>query len=210
MKISNILYFVIASASVLASAGAYELEIIQDIIPPGKCGRPLHRPMVPKFITIHSTDNPSPGANARQHALAMKNGLRGRHNRTGYLTWHFTVDDHSIYQSLPTNETGEHADFEGKGNRSSIGIEMCVNRGNDIPATIERTARLTAKLMRRYDIPLSHVVPHMHWRKIRYTDGHDLGFKACPRILLDHGSLGPKWNAFVKRVAYYARRNGSD
>src|SRR5215472_3816066 len=99
--------------------------------PPGECGRPLHRPMRPTFITIHSTDNTSRSADALHHALAMNKGFRAHHNRTGFLTWHFTVDDHSIYQTLPTNETGEHADYEGEGNRSSIGIEMCVNRGND-------------------------------------------------------------------------------
>jgi len=62
-----------------------------------------------------------------------------------YASWHFTVDDHSIYQTLPTNETGEHADYEGEGNRSSIRIEMCVNRGNNLGSTIDRTAQLTAK-----------------------------------------------------------------
>jgi N-acetylmuramoyl-L-alanine amidase len=188
-----------------ASAGAAELKITQDIIPQGKCGRPLHRPMRPTFITIHSTDNTSRSADALHNALAMKKGLRGRHNRTGFLTWHFTVDDHSIYQSLPTNETGEHADYEGPGNRSSIGIEMCVNRGNDIASTIDRTARLTAKLMRQYDIPLDHVVPHMHWRRIRYSDGRDEGFKQCPKILLDRGRLGPRWSAFIATVSSYTR-----
>src|SRR6476646_12013672 len=126
-----------------AVSGAAELGITQDIIPPGNCGRPLHRPMRPTFVTIHSTDNTSRSANALNHALAMNKGLRGSHNRTGFLTWHFTVDDHSIYQTLPTNETGEHADYEGPGNRSSIGIEMCVNRGNNPAITIDRTARLT-------------------------------------------------------------------
>ena len=187
-----------------APAGAAELKITQNIIPPGKCGRPLHRPMRPTFITIHSTDNTSRSADALRHALAMNKGLRGRHNRTGFLTWHFTVDDHSIYQSLPTNETGEHADYEGQGNRSSIGIEMCVNRGNNLGSTIDRTAQLTARLMRQYDIPLNHVVPHMHWRMIRYSDGRDLGFKKCPRILLDGGRLGPKWDAFMAKVSFYA------
>jgi len=163
-----------------APAGAAELKITQSIIPPGNCGRPLHRPMRSTFITIHSTDNTSRSADALHHALAMNKGLRSRHNRTGFLTWHFTVDDHSIYQSLPTNETGEHADYEGEGNRSSIGIEMCVNRGNNLDITIDRTAQLTARLMRQYDIPLNHVVPHMHWRMIRYSDGRDLGFKKCP------------------------------
>jgi N-acetylmuramoyl-L-alanine amidase len=188
-----------------AAAGAAELGITQDIIPPGQCGRPLHRPMRPTFITIHSTDNTSRSADAFHHALAMNKGLRGRHNRTGFLTWHFTVDDHSIYQTLPTNETGEHADYEGEGNRSSIGIEMCVNRGNNPDSTIDRTAQLTASLMRQYNIPLDHVVPHMHWRMIRYSDHRDLGFKKCPRLLLDGGSLGPKWSAFIAKVSFYAR-----
>jgi N-acetylmuramoyl-L-alanine amidase len=184
---------------------AAELKITQDIIPPGQCGRPLHRPMRPTFITIHSTDNRSRSANALNHALAMNKGLRGRHNRTGFLTWHFTVDDHSIYQTLPTNETGEHADYEGQGNRSSIGIEMCVNRGNNLDSTVDRTAQLTARLMRQYDIPLDHVVPHMHWHMIRYKDGRNLGFKKCPRILLDGGRLGPRWSAFIAKVSPYAR-----
>ena len=188
-----------------APAGAAELNITQSIIPPDKCGRPLHRPMRPAFVTIHSTDNTSRSANALNHALAMNKGLRGSHNRTGFLTWHFTVDDHSIYQTLPTNETGEHADYEGPGNRSSIGIEMCVNRGNDPGRTIDRTARLTASLMRQYQIPFSNVVPHMHWHMIRYSDGRDLGFKKCPRLLLDDGRLGPKWSAFIARVSSYAR-----
>ena len=152
-----------------------------------------------------STDNTSRSADAWNHALAMKKGLRGRHNRTGFLTWHFTVDDHSIYQSLPTNETGEHADYEGPGNRSSIGIEMCVNPGNNVDLTIDRTAQLTARLMRQDDIPLYHLVPHMHWRMIRYDDRRDSGFKRCPRILLDGGRLGPKWNAFMAKVSLYAR-----
>lgn len=192
------------AAASLASAGAAELPVTQDLVPPGKSGRSLHRPMHPTFITIHSTDSTARSADAWHHARAMKSGLRGRHNRTGFLTWHFTVDDHSIYQSLPTTETGEHADYEGQGNRSSIGIEMCVNRGNSIPKTIERTAQLTAGLMRQYHIPLSHVVPHMHWRMIRYSDGRDLGYKQCPRILLDHGRLGTKWNAFLARVTFYS------
>jgi N-acetylmuramoyl-L-alanine amidase len=194
-----------AAVSAPAPTGAAGLKITQMIIPAEKCGRPLHRPMRPTFITIHSTDNTSHSANALHHALDMNKGIRARHNRTGFLTWHFTVDDHSIYQTLPTNETGEHADYEGEGNRSSIGIEMCVNRGNNLASTIDRTAQLTAKLMRQYDIPLDHVVPHMHWRQIRYSDGRNLGFKKCPRILLDGGRLSPKWSAFIAKVSSYAR-----
>src|SRR3954453_16210513 len=167
------LCLILAVTCALTSANAADLNITQMIIPAGRCGRPLHRRMRPTFITIHSTDNTSRTANALNHALAMNKGLRGSHNRTGFLTWHFTVDDHSIYQTLPTNKTGEHADYEGPGNKSSIGIEMCVNRGNNLDITIDRTAQLTARLMHQYNIPVDHVVPHMHWRMIRYDDGRD-------------------------------------
>src|SRR5438046_10348985 len=42
-----------------APAGAAELKITQDIIPQGKCGRPLNRPICPTSTPIHSTDNTS-------------------------------------------------------------------------------------------------------------------------------------------------------
>jgi N-acetylmuramoyl-L-alanine amidase len=177
-----------------------------DLVPRGKYSRRQTRPMRPAYITIHATENRARGANAYAHAQMLKTGaLKGRNNAIGYVGWHFTVDDHSIYQSIPTNERGEHADYDGPGNRSSIGIEMCENRGNDRARTIDRTARLTAWLMKEHDIPISRVVPHMHWRMIRHSDGRDLGHKLCPHFLLDRGRLGPKWNAFIAQVESYRR-----
>ena len=188
--------------SIPASWGNF--RITRDFVPKGRYGRHRIRKMRPRYITIHSTQNYSRSANARTHAEAMKHGkFTATHNSLGYLTWHFTVDDHSIYQSLPCNEQGQHADYEGPGNRTSIGIEMCENRGNSRAATIDRTAKLTALLMKTYGIPLSHVVPHQHWRRIRYTDHRDVGHKNCPHFLLDHGRPGPKWQAFLNRVARY-------
>lgn len=159
------------------------LQITGALIPEGSYGRRKTRPMNPKFITIHSTQNFGRGADARAHARLLQRGsLTSRHNSLGYLTWRFTVDDHSIYQSLPTNEQGQHADYEGRGNQSSIGIEMCENRGNSRSATLERTAKLTAELMRRYRIPLRNLVPHQHWKRIRYSDKRDMGPKNCPHF----------------------------
>ena len=177
-----------------------------DLVPRGRYSRIQHRPMSPKYITIHATENRSSGANAYSHAQMLKRGaLKGRHNAIGYIGWHFTVDDHATYQSLPTNERGEHADYDGPGNRYSIGIEMCENRGNDRNRTLDRTARLTAWLMKEHGIPLSHVVPHQHWRMIRHDDHRDLGHKNCPHFLMSHGRPGPAWNAFIAKVAAYRR-----
>ena len=51
------------------------------------------------------------------------------------------LDDRVAIQHMPVNEQGEHADFDGPGNRLSIGIEMCEHRGSNRSATIERTMK---------------------------------------------------------------------
>ncbi|MFT6864036.1 MAG: N-acetylmuramoyl-L-alanine amidase [Akkermansiaceae bacterium] len=180
------------------------LKITKALIPEGRYGRRKTRNIRPRYITIHSTQNYGSGADARTHArLLQRGGLKSQNNSLGYLTWHFTVDAKSVYQSLPTNERGQHADYEGKGNRKSVGIEMCEHRGNSRAATLDRTARLTAELMRRYHIPASHVVPHQHWRRIRFSDGKNLGRKNCPHFLMTNGKPGAKWQAFIKLVTSY-------
>ncbi|HEY1050485.1 MAG TPA: N-acetylmuramoyl-L-alanine amidase [Prosthecobacter sp.] len=207
----KIAYLGLASIVLLASCAEITPRstapgVTVDLVPRGMYARRVHRPMTPKYITIHATENRSASANAYSHAQMLKRGaLKGRHNAIGYVGWHFTVDDHSTYQSLPTNERGEHADYDGPGNRTSIGIEMCENRGNDRARTLDRTARLVAWLMKEHNIPLSHIVPHQHWRMIRHDDRRDLGHKNCPHFLLDRGRLGPKWQAFLARVQSYRR-----
>lgn len=192
------------SSAALPSSPKTSLQINQALIPAGQYGRKRTRKMSPRYITIHSTQNYAVGANARTHArLLQRGGLTSQHNSLGYLTWHFTVDAFSIYQSLPTNEQGQHADYEGPGNRSSIGIEMCQNRDHSQEAILDRTARLTAQLMRQHRIPIQNVVPHQHWRMIRYSDKRDLGNKNCPNFLMTNGQPGPKWQAFLKRIERY-------
>ncbi len=180
-----------------------EVNLQPDLVRRGTHGRKVIRPMRPRYITIHSTQNYSAGA--KKHALALKNGaLRSPKNpnggnRIGYLIWHFTVDDRLAIQHLPTNEQGEHADFAGPGNRLSIGIEMCEHRGSSRRATIERTAKLTAILMKKNGIPLRHVVPHYHWPR----RGKNPPNKNCPHFLLDNGKPGRKWRWFQSRVNHY-------
>lgn len=194
-------------ASVVASKRA-QLGIIQSYIPRGRYGRHRIRSMRPRFITVHSTQNYARSADARSHANLLRQGQpRGRKNSLGYVTWHYSVDEDSIYQSLPDREQGQHADYEGRGNKSSIGIEMCENQGNSRSKTLDRTARLVAQLMHQYDIPLSKVVPHQHWRMIRYSDRRDLGHKNCPHFLLEKGKPGKKWRAFLRKVKSYYKRS---
>ena len=189
-----------------------EVNVKQDLIPRGRHARKYHRSMQPRYITIHSTQNFSRGADALRHSEALKNGkLRARklrgYNRIGYLVWHYTVDEDRAVQHLPTNEQGEHADFSGPGNRYSIGIEMCENKGNSRSATIERTAKLTAYLMQKHNISLRKVVPHYHWPRRGVSQPH----KNCPHYLLDNGHPGGKWQWFLAKVnKYYQAIGGSN
>ena len=182
-------------------------QITQVLIPKGQFARHRIRRMNPRYITIHSTQSYSAGAGARAHANMLRRGaLKGEKNSLGYISWHYSVDDHSIYQSLPDNEQGQHADYEGKGNRQSIGIEMCENSDGNLATTIDRTARLTAYLMKKHDIPLSRIVPHQHWEMIRYSDQRNLGHKNCPHFLMTNGKPGPKWDAFLRQIQRHQAR----
>jgi N-acetylmuramoyl-L-alanine amidase len=182
-----------------------EVNLKQDMIKKGTAGRRTFRPMNVRYITIHSTQNPT--GDAYKHALALKRGAlratkRRGGNRIGFLTWHFTVQDNVAIQHLPTNEQGEHADFDGPGNNYSIGIEMCEHRGNDIARTIDKTARLAAFLMYEHNLPISRVVPHYHWPR----RGASPPNKDCPHFLLDNGRPGATWRWFLSRVeAHHSR-----
>ena len=137
--------------------------------------------MVPKYITIHETDNTAAGADAYAHARLLYGGNSGR-----TASWHFTVDDHEIYQSLPTNEVGWHAGdgSNGTGNRRSVAIEICVNRDGDFRKAKENAAWLTRYLMDELGISLGNVVMHHYWSG-----------KNCPRNIRKEG-----WSQFVDLV----------
>lgn len=182
-----------------------DIRLKVDMVSKGTHGRRVVRPMTPRYITIHSTQNYS--ANAEKHSQALKRGAlrapkRRGGNRIGYLIWHFTTDDRQAIQHMPTSEQGEHADFDGPGNRYSIGIEMCEHRGSSRAATVERTAKLAAILMKRHGIPLRNIVPHYHWPR----RGASQPNKNCPHFLLENGRPGARWRSFLGRVNYYYQR----
>ena len=187
--------------SLRQSAAPSSVNLHQMIVPKGRVGRHIEFPLKARYITIHSTDNR--GGTALQHARGMAAGnFRGKSqwNRTGYMTWHFTVDDREAIQSLPLNIQGEHADHEGPGNTTSIGVEICEFRNaRQQSAAIDRAARLTAWLLHDRGIALDHVVPHYHWPQKHFHNN----MKNCPRILLEHGRPGPRWDAFLRRVRSY-------
>uniref|UniRef100_UPI000AE1CABE N-acetylmuramoyl-L-alanine amidase n=1 Tax=Bacillus sp. JCM 19041 TaxID=1460637 RepID=UPI000AE1CABE len=159
------------------------MQIVKDYVPITHRNRPGY-PMTPLYITIHETGNEKEDATARMHARYVKLS-------TTAVSWHYTVDDQDIaYQHLPTNENGWHAGDgrDGIGNRQSVGIELCVNKGSDFEKTRRNAAMLVLILQEKYGIALQNVVTHQHWSG-----------KNCPRFLLSAGGIN-SFHALIKQV----------
>ena len=124
-------------------------------------------------------------------------------NRDGSLGWsaHFFTDEHSIWQSVPLDESAGHcgvdysngrAPFWGKCRcKNSIGIEMCCKKDAAgkwyiEPETVENTVRLVRWLMQEFRIPIDRVVRH-----------YDVCRKTCPEPWVRDPA---QWQAFLNRL----------
>ena len=160
-----------------------QLNLKIDFIPESNSNRPQTK-IIPQYITIHNTDNAAKEADCLAYTKYVKSKVAGDRQ----ISWHYTVDDLRCVQHLPTNEMGWHAASK-KGNSDSIGIEICMHQGIDQNASNERAALLTAILMYDLNLAIERVVTHQYWSG-----------KNCPRLLLDDGKLGHKWQQFLDRV----------
>ena len=165
------------------------INIIQDFIPKGRKNRPGYS-MLPKYITIHDTGNSSKGTDAKQHALYLKNNNIS-------TSWHFTVDDKEIIQHLPLNENGWHCGdgTNGKGNRQSIGIEICMNVDGDRLKAEQNAIKLCRYLIKEIDSLVNFpdcIKQHYDWTR-----------KECPQILRKEN----RWNDFVSQIEEKEEQN---
>lgn len=134
------------------------------------------------FITIHQTGNPRPTANARAHARWMA--------RQAPYSWHATIDDREVWQSLDWSEQGWHAGdgAGGPGNTTSIGLEICMHEGIDEAAADLNAAWLTARL-RLGGHGYQGIVQHNHWTG-----------KNCPALIRAESG---RWERFLEEVARF-------
>ena len=137
------------------------------------------------WIVIHDTGNTKPTANGLNHANYITTTNPG-------VSWNYTVDEKLIYQHIPNNEVAYHAGDGlrptgtkwysstykktnyGGGNYNGIGIETCVYSGIDYLETVVTTAKLAAKLLYQYNLPISALTKH-----------YDFSGKNCPTVLIN-------------------------
>lgn len=160
------------------------INLKEELIAPGRPNR-SGKPIRPSKITIHNTDNRRKGADAHAHSrFVRETGFYTREGNEILVAWHYTVDDRVAIRQLPDLERGMHAG-SNEGNSSSIGMEICMQKGIDQEATEMRAAQLTALLLVEHNIPIDSVVQHRHWSG-----------KRCPSLLVDE----QKWEDFLKTV----------
>lgn len=152
------------------------MEIIKDYIPSGSINRPQTKNSC-SSITIHDTANKKKGADAKAHAKYIK-------TITDKTSWHYTVDDHSIYQHIPDEEKSYHTS-RAIANESSISIEICVNEDGNFADAVTNAVWLVRELMKKHNIAPDNIKMHRDWTG-----------KNCP------ASLGTEqWNDFIRRCS---------
>mgnify|MGYP004506375299 FL=1 len=99
----------------------------------------------PQCIVVHNTDNFAVGADARAHARAQYQG------NFQDMSAHYYVDDGDVaYQAAPHSRGCWHVGrnygsknlFGRYGNRNSIAVEMCVQKGYDYETAFLHTVEL--------------------------------------------------------------------
>ena len=165
------------------------IPLYKDYMIPEASSHRTHYAMRPLYITIHTTDNTSKGADALSHAKLQYTG------NVRSASWHYTVDNHCIYQSLPLNQQAGHAgDGVMPGNGASIAIEICVNSDGHLYMAEKNAAKLAAALLKQYNLSVDQLRMH-----------HDWSGKECPRPMIEGQFGSMSWESFKKQVYNYMR-----
>lgn len=144
------------------------IKVVKNLVPPSKY--PIKSPytMDAEFITYHNTASDASSKNEIAYMVRNNN----------MVSYHYAIDDFEVVQGLPTNRVGLHCGdgLYGKGNRKSIGVEVCYSRsGGTRYSKAEKLAnKFIAQLLFERNWGVDRVKPHQHWSG-----------KNCPHRILD-------------------------
>jgi hypothetical protein len=154
------------------------MEITKNLVSEDKYGIKCPYTMNPVGITVHNTGNSASADN--EIAYMISNDRE--------VSYHFAVDEEHAVQGLPLNRNAWHCgDGNGKGNRSTIAVEICRSTSDDeslFDRAEENAAELIAALCKEYGWTTANIYTHQHWSG-----------KYCPHKTLDRG-----WDRFLSMV----------
>lgn len=152
----------------------------RNLVSKGKYNIKCPYSMKAESITVHNTANDASAANEVKYMI-------GNNNK---VSFHIAIDDKEAVQGIPFDRNAWHAgDGNGKGNRSSIGVEICYSKsGGERFAKAERNAaELIASMLKERGWGIDKVKKHQDWSG-----------KYCPHRTLDLG-----WQRFLNMVREY-------
>lgn len=160
-------------------------------------------------ITIHNTDDlPNIEDDGRNYTAATIN------NNMNTVRVHFYVDDIRAWQNLDLNsQNWSCADGNGTGNATSIAIECIMKSTNDTESlkSMDNCARLTAYLLKKYNLTTNDVYTHTYWLHMKDKDSVSKcgdkdrvcttkhNYKTCPLYII------PQWDKFLALVNKYLK-----
>lgn len=144
--------------------------------------------MKAEYITIHNTGNEKSSAKGERGWLTNPSNNR-------QASFHLAVDENNVVECLPLDEHAWHCgDGHGKGNMTSIGIEIC--ESGNYAKTVENAIQLTAKLLSERKWGVDKLRRHFDWSG-----------KICPRLMYDDGNWDT-WKEFKKQVEAELKKLG--
>ncbi len=169
------------------------LTITQVNLPQSQYAIKCPYTMEPEGLTIHNTANDA-------SAMAEVSYMQGNPYE---VSFHYAVDDIRAVQGLPLNRNGWHAGDggSGKGNRKTIGLEICYSKsgGTRFTKAEKNGAILAAMILKSRGWGIERMGKHQDYWQGTY-------YKYCPHRTLDLG-----WKRFVNMVQVELNKlNGSN
>lgn len=157
------------------------MQITKLVMPQTKYSLKCPYAMVPEEICVHNTANDA-------SAMSEMSYMMGNNSSTSY---HAAVDNTRVVIGIPFDRNAFHAGDgrSGRGNRKSIGIEICYSKsgGKRFEEAEELAAEYIAYLLKTYNWGIEKVKRHYDYSK-----------KYCPHRTMDLG-----WERFLDKVRKY-------
>lgn len=173
---------------------------------------PLKRKKALNGITIHNTDDlANIEDDGRNYTAATVNA----NMRT--VRVHYYVDDICAWKNLDDDsQNWSCADGSGDGNSTTIAIECIMKNSYDSASlkAMDNCARLTAYLLKKYNLTTKDVYTHTYWLHKRDKDciskcgNKDKictikhSYKTCPLYII------PQWDKFLALINKYLKELG--
>ena len=153
-------------------------KIVKNYVSSGKYSLKCPYKMTPKYITVHNTDNDASAEN--EIAYMRRNNLQ--------TSFHVAIDDKEVIYAVPFDRNAWHAGDggRGKGNRQSIGVEICYSAsgGKRFDEAEKNAAKWIAKELKSRNWGIDRVKRHKDWSG-----------KNCPKRTMARG-----WQRFLDMI----------